>query len=71
MLHSKKPPVARKFSEDMPFELHFEHNSDLTPAFFAGKTEGQSIKDAIHQCTSRARMTHQLQLHGWYRATSC
>ena len=40
-MRSKKPPVARKFTEDGPFELRFEHNRDLTPAiFFAGKTEG-------------------------------
>ena len=32
--------VARKFSEDGPFELCFECNCDLIPAiFFAGKTE--------------------------------
>ena len=41
MLRSKKPPVARKFSEDGLFEHRFEHNCDLTPAiFFAGKAEG-------------------------------
>ena len=34
MLCSKKPPVARKFSEDGPFELRFERNCDLTPAIF-------------------------------------
>ena len=41
MLRSKKPPVARKFSDDGPFEFRFEHNCGLTPAiFFAGETEG-------------------------------
>ena len=33
----KKPPVARKLSEDGPFELHFERNYDLTPAIFCGE----------------------------------
>ena len=36
----KKPLVARKLSEDVPSELCFERNCDLTPAIFAGKTEG-------------------------------
>ena len=39
-MHSKEPPVARKFTEDGPFELRFERNCDLTPATFVGKTEG-------------------------------
>ena len=37
MLHSKKPPVARKFSEDVPFE----RNRDLTSViFFRGRLRG-------------------------------
>ena len=33
--------LKKKFSEDGPSELHFEHNCDPTPAIFlAGKTVG-------------------------------
>ena len=60
MLRSKKPPVAREFSEDVTFELHFERNYDLTPAnFFCGEDWGGTRRaywlrldcDAIRQCT--------------------
>ena len=34
MLHSKQPPVARKFSGSVPFELGFERNCDIAPALF-------------------------------------
>ena len=40
MLRSKRSPVARKLSEDGPFENHFERNCDR---FFAGKTEGADV----------------------------
>ena len=33
----EKPPVARKLSEDGPFELRFERNYDLTPVILCGE----------------------------------
>ena len=58
MLCSKQPLVAKKLSGSVRFELSFECDCDLTPAFFAGKTEGQSVLagachslvHAIHWC---------------------
>ena len=40
MLHSKQPPVARKFSEGGAFALCFERNCDITPAL---SIVGQSV----------------------------
>ena len=60
MLHSKKPPVARNFSEDGPFELRFEHNCNLTPVIFCGgRLRGQSIlavgrHSSVHMCADDA-----------------
>ena len=66
MFRSKKPPV-RKFSGDGFFELRFERNWDLTPVIFCRvRLRGRAywLLDVICQCT-RARMTHQPQLHAW------
>ena len=71
MLRSKKPPVARKFSEDGPFELNFERNCDLTLAIFCGEDWGGRaywLLDAIHTHVC-AQMTHQPQLRARYRIT--
>ena len=65
VLHSKQPPVVRKFSGDGPYELGYEHSCDLPPAHFCREYWWA-------ECTSccmlfvgaYARMTHQLQVHG-------
>ena len=40
VLHSKQPPVARKFSGSVHFELGFEHNCTSLKCSSVGKTEG-------------------------------
>ena len=63
VLHSKKPPVTRKFSEDGPFELRFEHNCDLTPAIvLRGRLRGHSVlavgrHSSMHTYTDDATTT--------------
>ena len=51
VLCSKKPAAARKFSGDGQFELHFEQECDIAPAFFAGKTKGANCWEVIRRCT--------------------
>ena len=69
MLHSKQTAtISQEILWSVHFELRSEHNCDLTPVIFVGKTEGE-------QCASYrmpfvgARVTHQLQIHGWYSIT--
>ena len=61
-----------KFSGDAFFKLCFERNWDLLPALSCSEDWGGRVYwllDAICQCTSRALMTHQLQLRGQHRIT--
>ena len=63
MLCSKKPPVASTCSsKDGPSELRFEHNCDLTPVIFVGKTEGAEhmavgCHSSMHTCADDASST--------------
>ena len=61
MLHSKQPPIVRKFSGDGPFG----YDSDLPPAPFCERTEGVDCASCwMPFVSARARMTHQPQVHG-------
>ena len=56
MQRSKQPPVVKKFSGDVPFELCFERNQGLPLALSYGEDRGGWLLDAIcqHTCADDA-----------------
>ena len=70
----KKPPVARKFSEDGPFELYFEHITvtSLLRFFFAGKIEGANCTNCWKPFIgAHARIYHKLTHQPQVRRQHC
>ena len=68
MLHSKQPPVARKFSGGVHFALGVGRNLDITSTLFDRGGRVLAQLDAICH-GARAWMTHQPQVRGWWCIT--
>ena len=50
----------------MLFELYFEHNCDVPPVLFAGKTEGAECTSCwMPFVNAHARMMPPLLVHAW------